>query len=199
MRAMAIIGAGVLGLTAVAGCGGGANPPRSAAPSRVRQADAAPCRPADLVWRPDGPLVPMTGEHSEVYYLVNQGTSACSVRGYPTVELYDAAGRKLPFRYAHGGGPYITKKKPKTVSLRPDTAGYVVIAKYRCDRGITSDAASVTLSLPLIGGGAASRHLRLSVTGPRGLSYCLGGPHDPGQLVTISPLVRFLQETLPAH
>jgi hypothetical protein len=40
----------------------------------------------------------------------------------------------------------------------------------------------------------AAREL-VGVSGPPGLSYCRGGPRDPGQLVTVSPIERTGQAT----
>jgi hypothetical protein len=129
----------------------------------------------------------MTGEHAEMFGLVNRGAAACTVRGYPAAVLYGPTGAVLPFRYADGGGMYVTSKKPAAVTLKPGALAYLVIAKYRCDRGIKANAGSVRLTFG--GAGAVARgRLRLPVTGAPGLSYCAGGRHDPGQLVTISPL-----------
>jgi hypothetical protein len=91
---------------------------------------------------------------------------------------------------------YVTKRKPVTVTLKPGAAAYVVIAKYRCDLGIKANAAAVRLTLREAGA-VTGRRLRLPVTGAAGLSYCIGGPLDPGQLVTISPLVTGHTSTLP--
>ncbi len=74
------------------------------------------------------------------------------------------------------------------VLLKPGAAAYLLIAKYRCDLGIVSDAVSVQLTLRVAGGAMVSRRLRLPATGAAGLSYCAGGRHDPGQLVALSPL-----------
>lgn len=143
-------------------------------------------------------MVPMTGEHSETFYLANRGPAACAVRGYPSAVLYRAGGAVLPFRYADGGGMYVTASKPAIVVLNPGASAFLLLAKYRCDRGIASDAVSVRLSLRLPGGATVSRRRRLPVTGPPGLSYCTGGRRDPGQLVTISPLEPNPQAANPA-
>ena len=107
-------------------------------------------------------------------------------------------GGVLPFRFADGGGVYVTRSTPVLVTLKPGASAYLVIAKYRCDLGIVSDAVSVRLSLRLPGGTTVSRRLRLPVPGAPGLSYCTGGRHDPGQLVVISPLEPSLGATRPA-
>jgi hypothetical protein len=44
------------------------------------------------------------------------------------------------------------------------------------------------LALLVAGGRVFGAREPVGVPGPPGLSYCRGGPHDPGQLVTISPI-----------
>jgi hypothetical protein len=136
----------------------------------------------------------MTGEHAVMYALTNRGSIACTVRGYPRITLFDARGQALPFRYADGGGTYVTSRKPVTVVLRPGASGYIGVAKYRCDLGITRTAAAIRLALPARGREFAARE-PVGVSGTPGLSYCRGGPHDPGQLVTVSPIERTQQAT----
>lgn len=65
---------------------------------------------------------------------------------------------------------------------------YVLVAKYRSDMGIARNAATIGLTLPAGHGQVFARESRSGLHGPPGLSYCRGGPHDPGQLVTISPV-----------
>jgi Protein of unknown function (DUF4232) len=197
MRTVAIVGIGALAVGVLAGCGGSARPAASASAAATPPAALTSCRAASLTWRPGGLVVPMTGEHAEMFELVNRGPAACTVRGYPGAVLYGASGAALPFRYADGGGMYVTRKKPVAVTLKPGAAAYLVIAKYRCDLGIEADAASVKLTLH-VAGGVIGRRLRLPVTGAPGLSYCTGGRHDPGQLVTISPVESNSGATRPA-
>lgn len=189
MRIVAIMAAGAIGLALLGGCGPGARPVGSASAHHAR---VTACRAASLTWRPGGWVSPATGEHAEFFGLVNRGKLACSVRGYPIAVLYDGAGHVLPFRYGAGGGPYLTRAKPSPVPLKPGARAYVVIAKYRCDLGELSGARSIRLRLRLAGGAVVSRRLAVS-----GESYCVGGRHDPGQLVTISPLEPNLAATVP--
>src|SRR5216683_1863010 len=101
-----------------------------------------------------------------------------------------ARGQALPFRYADGGGAYVTSRRPVTVVLAPGASGYIGVAKYRCDLGITRTAAAIRLALPADRGQVFTARDPVGVSGPPGLSYCRGGPHDPGQLVTVSPIER---------
>jgi hypothetical protein len=151
--------------------------------------NAAPaCRTAALVLRYGPELSQMTGEHGAFYALVNRGQSACTLHGYPGVALYDAAGTMLPFRYVHRTSMYVTKKAPRTVLLPPGAPAYVLVAKYRCDLGVSHDAATIRLTMP------GRLHTALAIAVPPGLyggfvmSYCTGGPDDPGQVIGISPI-----------
>jgi hypothetical protein len=152
------------------------------------------CAASVLVLRP-GPVVsPMTGEHADSFMLTNRGSDACLVSGYPQVTLYDSGGVAVPFRYATGGGAYVTAKKPATVTLAPGRPAYVLVAKYRCDLGVADDATSIRLTLRAHQGPAFSGREPVG-GGAAGLSYCAGGQEDPGQLVTVSPVEATLQAT----
>lgn len=194
MRIVVIMGTGAIGLAILAGCGPAPRPVKSVSAHPVRMTS---CRAASLRWRPGGGISPMTGEHAEAFDLVNTEKVACFVRGYPAAVLYDGAGGALPFRYADGGGPYLTRDKPRAVPLKPGAHAYVVIAKYRCDLGDLKKATSIRLSLRLAGGGVVSRRIRLGTPSSPGQTYCVGGRHDPGQLVTISPVEPSIGATAP--
>jgi hypothetical protein len=94
----------------------------------------------------------------------------------------------LPFRYTDSGGAYVTSRRPVTIVLARRTRAYVLVAKYRCDLGIAGNAATIRLALPAASGQEFSGREPVGVPGPPGLSYCRGGPRDPGQLVTVSPI-----------
>jgi hypothetical protein len=164
--------------------------PTLAAQSRaVRQ-----CAASVLVLRP-GPVVsPMTGEHADSFILTNRGSVACEVSGYPQVTLYDSRGVSVPFRYARGGGAYVTAQKPATVTLAPGKAAYVLVAKYRCDLGVTDDATAIRLTVRAHQGPAFSGREPIG-GGVAGLSYCAGGQEDLGQMVTVSPIEAIFQAT----
>ncbi len=169
-------------LASAAGCAGTGGPASSG------HGYLAACAADVLVLRPGTGVVPMTGEHAVLYALVNRGPETCTVRGYPQVILYDAGGRALPFRYADGGGAYVTSGKPATVVLAHGATAYMLVAKYRCDLGIARTAATIRLTMPVGHGQLFAAREPVGVPGPSGLSYCRGGPRDPGQLVTVSPV-----------
>jgi Domain of unknown function (DUF4232) len=178
MAAVALVSVVAIGCRSGSGGGGSAGP----------RAHAAECPARALALSPGSAVVPMTGEHAVTYRLTNRGQHSCWVHGYPRVALYSAAGKVLPFRYAAGGGAYVTASKPVTVVLARGAWAYILVAKYRCDLGIARDATSIWLTVPAAHGTSFSRREPVGISGPPGLSYCLGGRHDPGQLVTVSPL-----------
>lgn len=98
---------------ALAGCASAASGPGTSKPAPARMvapsgsSGAARCGPGVLTLVYGPRLSPMTGEHGVFYELVNHGRLACTLAGYPHVTLY-ADGDPLPFRYAFGGGPYVT-------------------------------------------------------------------------------------------
>jgi uncharacterized protein DUF4232 len=153
------------------------------------------CAAQVLVLRPGAYVSPMTGEQAVMYALTNRGSVACTLKGYPQVVLTDATGAVLPFRYAKGGGAYVTSAKPVTVVLAPAASAYVLVAKYRCDLGIQRNAAAIRLTLPTAHGTAFAGHEPVGVSGSTGMSYCRGGQHDPGQLVAVSPVEPTQQAT----
>jgi hypothetical protein len=141
-----------------------------------------------LVLHPGTSVSPMTGEHAVMYALTNRGPAACTLMGYPQVMLTGATGAVLPFRYANGGGAYVTSARPVTVVLAHGASAYVLVAKYRCDLGIETTATAIRLTLPTTQGVAFAWREAVGISGSMGLSYCRGGQHDPGQLVAVSPV-----------
>lgn len=186
MRSVTAVAAVMLVSLVAGGCGNGPGP--------ARHVSVTQCPAGALVLQPGTPVVPMTGEHAVMYALTNRGPVTCTVRGYPQVVLYDASGDVLPFRYAAGGGAYVTSTKPVTVVLAHAASAYVLVAKYRCDLGIARNATAIRLTLPAHGEMFARREAA-GISGPAGLSYCRGGQHDPGQLVTVSPVEPTRQAT----
>lgn len=132
-----------------------------------------------------GPLVsPMTGENAIIFSLTNADTRPCSLAGYPAVILLDGHGASMPFRYTHGQSQYVTHASPASVLLPPTASAYFLVAKYRCDVGVVSQASTVQVSL-----GSDRAALVGPTTGGVGiLAYCLGEPTEPGRTVDLSPI-----------
>jgi hypothetical protein len=186
------IAIGVVGCVAGAGAGAGASASvisrATASPDTGHHIAPPACAAGALVLGTGPGVVPMTGEHAVLYTLTNRSPRTCTVRGYPRVILYEASGQVLPFRYADGGGPYVTSAKAATVVLAPRSIAYLLVAKYRCDLGIVGTAATIKLTLPAGHGQVFTAREPLGTLGSAGLSYCAGGRRDPGQLVTLSPV-----------
>jgi hypothetical protein len=153
------------------------------------------CPGRALVLHPGTYVSPATGEHAVMYALTNRGPAGCTLTGYPRVVLTDATGAVLPFRYAKGGGAYVTSARPVTVVLAHGASAYVLVAKYRCDLGIEDNATTIRLTLPTTHGAAFVGREAIGISGSTGLSYCRGGQHDPGQLVAVSPVEPTQQAT----
>jgi hypothetical protein len=79
--------------------------------------------------------------------------------------------------------------------LAHGASAYVLVAKYRCDLGIAGNATAIRLTVPAADGGTFTQREAVGVSGPPGPSYCQGGPHDPGQQVTVSPAEPTVQAT----
>jgi hypothetical protein len=154
-----------------------------------------PCQAQALVLHPGTYVPPMTGEWAVMYALTNRGSVTCTLNGYPQVVLYDPSGAVLPFRYTKGGGTYVTSEKPVTVVLARGASAYVLVAKYRCDQGIARNAIAIRLMLRAAHGAAFAGYEAVSISGSPGLSYCSGGPHDPGQVIAVSPVEPTQQAT----
>ena len=99
------------------------------------QAKTAPACSAKHLKLGPGPLMSMmTGEEATLYTLTNTGSATCQIKGFPTLKVYTAKGKAVPFRYVHSSG-YLPRLTPKVVVLKRNAFGYVWVGKYRCDLG----------------------------------------------------------------
>ena len=142
------------------------------------------CATAQLALRLTAYDAQMTGEHGSMFALRNRSHTACSLLGYPRVRLFDGRGA-LPFRPGYGTGTYLPRLRARRVVLGPGRSAFVLVVKYRCDRGGTRAAARIELTppgdrAPLVRGRPARR--------PGDYEYCRGGRGDPGNLLQISPV-----------
>lgn len=157
----------------------------------TRQAEGS-CRSAELVLDLGARISEPTGQRSLSLTLTNKSTRSCSLFGYPTVRLLDAAGRELPFDYLQAGDQVVTAHPPTRVDLPPASTAFVTLNKYRCDLGSQSTAGIVELSPP--GDTAALQVILPSTALP--LAFC--GPRDPGSTVAVSPVGATFGDTV-AH
>ena len=118
-----------------------------------------------------------TGQHSLALLLRNRGRSACLLYGYPTIELRDRRGT-IPFRISHKSDQVVTARPPTRVVVRPGGVAWVVVNKYRCDRGDLRSARSLRLAFSRGGSALETAILR------GWIGWCGGG--DPGSGLTVS-------------
>ncbi len=129
-----------------------------------------------------GPLVSeKTEQHTATVLLKNVGSEACVLDGYPTIALLDAAGRRIPFVYAHGGDQMITAAQPARVAVQ--VGGRAVFAFNKNASLCRTDRRAHTLRITLPDSGT-SRSVRLPQYPI--LDYCPGS--DPGRSITVSPI-----------
>jgi Protein of unknown function (DUF4232) len=195
-----------LALLGLIGCGAssvktpGVDAPAPKPSATVRLDDQlAQCRAADVGLSLSKPISPMTGEHVRYFVLTNDSSKSCVLGGYPRVALYERS-RPLPFVYKYGSGYYISASrpshlKPSHVVLRARSTAAFVLAKYRCDTGISGQASELRLSLP---GSSTALHIALPPEGGGAgvseLAYCRALPHDksrdPGNTVEVSAIFQ---------
>jgi len=155
------------------------------------QAEAS-CRSAELYLNVGNRFSEPTGQHTLSLTLTNRSTRPCSLLGYPTAALFDAAGGELPFDYQQHGDQVVTSTAPRRVDISPGSMAFVTLNKYRCDLGDRAVASRVQLLLPT---DATPLQATLSpLVSAMSFGYC--GPGDPGSIVSISPIAVTLSETI---
>jgi len=122
-----------------------------------------------------------TEQHTAPFELTNRARSACSLDGYPTVTLTDAAGRVLPFAYGHLGDQMITAAPPKPVHVPVGGSAFFELNKNACVSFTRRIATAIRVRLS---DGRGTLPLRLPHY-PL-LDYCPAG--DPGDGITVSPI-----------
>jgi len=89
-------------------------PGQSTTPSSV----LSRCRSANLALTM-GSQSAAAGSASAVFVLTNEGSSSCSLYGYPGMQMLDASGQPIPTIVVRGGGDAATRAKPSSVVLQP--------------------------------------------------------------------------------
>ena len=145
-----------------------------------------------------GPYVSeATGQHTLALRLENRGSVTCVLDGYPRVVLYDTHGVIIPFVVNRGGDQMISSDPPKPFKIPPHGRAFVVINKYRCDRGGLRLTRQITISSDTQVSGSAAvtfknpREVPMAYRIP---DYC--GRRDPGSTLTVSPFVGTLRAAL---
>jgi uncharacterized protein DUF4232 len=165
-----------------------------AIPSHAAQAGSGPpsCGVAALHVRAEGGVSEQTGQNTGVVVMTNRLGRACVIEGYPTILLFDDAGRELLFVYRHGGDQMITNRPPARVFVPASGSAFFAFNKYRCDIHEIAVARTLQLALP----GSAKTLAVLLPPYPR-ISYC---PADvpASRTIAVSPISRTRASTF-AH
>jgi Protein of unknown function (DUF4232)/PASTA domain len=140
---------------------------------------AEPCAAPALRAQLAPPVSEATGQHTLDVSLTNVSRSACVLEGYPVVELLDANGRTLDFKYSHEGDQMTTRAKPSPVYLPPKAQAWARVNKYRCDIASTDTVSTVVLELPKHGGSMTVTKSQYPV-----FDYC---QEAASLIVTVSP------------
>ena len=142
----------------------------------------SPCLASNFTVHPEGPISEPTGQHTLVFRFTYHGSRSCSLYGYPSVAFYDRRGR-IPFAIRHRGDQVVTSTKPRRFVVGPRKAAFVVVNKYRCDRGDLRPASTLRLGFPRV---KLRQRFAIAVRPKGWIAYC--GPRDPGSGVSVSPL-----------
>ena len=149
------------------------------------------CRASQLSIAKGPELSPATGQNPLALRLTNHAWSACIVDGYPTVRFTDERG-SIPFVIGRGGDQMVTPRRPVPVVIRARRSAFIVLNKYRCDRGDLRLARTLGLGLP-----GRSPRLSLALPSYPRLGFC--GKGDAGSTVVTSPFEPTLAAALRHH
>lgn len=122
-----------------------------------------------------------TGQHTAPFVLIRNGATGCTLHGYPTIVLRDAAGQVLPFRFSHRGDQMVTGRPPGTVRVAAHRSAYFVFNKYRCDIRSQAAARLVQVQLPGVRGRLEVRLYRTII------DYCPA--ETPSRTIAVTPIV----------
>jgi Protein of unknown function (DUF4232) len=150
---------------------------------------------------------PATGEHALMITLTNTSPTTCELYGYPGIALSASnanpqwpQGRlvgQLRFTYLDGESLYLSNRPPGVVRLSAGAHAYVEVTKYRCDLGDDAAARTLRVIVPISGEVLTIPISSATLQGVGTLSYCDGGAHDPGNVVSVSPVSGSIRGLLP--
>jgi hypothetical protein len=143
-------------------------------------ASLTPCRISHLRLTLREPVTEKTEQHTTAISVRNVASRACALMGYPTLALLDRDGRALSFSYRHQGDQMITAARPRLIRLAPERSAFFAFNKNVCVGRASRYAQTLRVTF------SASRSIRTVRLGQRAVDYC--GRHDPGHIVTVSPM-----------
>lgn len=131
----------------------------------------------------DVDVSPKTEQTPLLLRLVNRGSGACALNGYPLIKLDGPNGSTYPFTYRDSGDQEVTSRQPGTVTLLAGASAWVLINKNHC---VTSDHGQLATRIELAPPESDTfLDAALPGNGPR-FDYCAAP--DPGNHVEISPV-----------
>lgn len=164
--------------------------------SRERLNSAVPysvrCSPAQLRLIRQGLVSEATEQLTWVIGLRNTAAAGCGLDGYPSVELLDSHGTRLPFRVRPGGDQTLTGAAPAPVWLPPGGTAYFGINKNACIVRDIDLAKAIRVIPP--GGRSA---LTLRAPSQRIMDYC--GRRVVSSVVDITPVEPEVAAVFAAH
>ena len=153
----------------------------------------AVCGVRGLALKAGGRVTPKTMQLPLALELVNRGTAACTLEGYPQVQMRSSSGALYGFSYRDHGDAEVTASRPGVVTLRPGGAAWVLLNKTPCIGSVDGRLArEVWLMAP-----GTKGFLRLRLANVVFFDYC--GPNDPGHTIDVSPLEPTAARTTAAH
>jgi Protein of unknown function (DUF4232) len=103
-----------------------------------------------------------TEQHTLIVGFRNTAGTACTLRGYPQIQLIDDHGARLAFTYQHRQDQMITGKPPILVTLPPDGVAYAALNQNTCDNSPLAEwrqATKIEVTPPGVGKSmSAERH-----------------------------------------
>jgi Protein of unknown function (DUF4232) len=123
--------------------------------------------------------------------LLNHGSRACTLHGYPRIKLDGPSSTAYPFAYRDAGDQEVTNHLPGTVTLQVGASAWILINKNAC---VANDRGRVATKLQLAPPGSnAFLRVALARAGPY-LDYC--ERPDPGHHIEVSPVEATASRTM---
>jgi hypothetical protein len=141
-----------------------------------------------------GPLVPeATEQHTLIVEFRNTAGTACTLHGYPQIQLIDDHGARLAFTYQHRQDQMITGEPPILVTLPPGGVAYAALNQNTCDDSPLAEwrqATKIEVTPPGVGK-SMSANLRPYPS----LDYC--GPAQSDNRVDVTPIEPTITDIYP--
>jgi hypothetical protein len=170
-------------------------PESASADTAVAAAHTRYCVSAQLRLE-QGPLVSeATQQHTLIVEFRNTAGTACTLRGYPQIQLIDDRGARLAFTYQHRQDQMITGKPPILVTLPPGGVAYAALNQNTCDNSPLAEwrqATKIKVTPPGVGMAMSAELHSYPI-----LDYC--GPGQSDNQVDVTPVEPTQAAIYPRH